>query len=755
MRTVAGVWPGSVRLVVCAAGLWAAALLSFGPWALLATPALALVGFVCLRRHHHFGVVLIMFSCLLTIQITALGAARGPAEDTEVTGTVIGHSQPGASGWSRLTLLTPTGIAEVLSPSVPPDGARVLMTTERLDDIRISNTDPAVLRHPNALWQWRAELRSRLSADSQAAGHEGGDLLPGLVIGDTDPQGERMADDMRVVSLTHISAVSGSNVTIVSLGAGLLAGACRAGPRTRVAVGVLTCALYVFIVGFEPSAIRAAGMAIAVALVFLRGGGISPVAVVCSTVCLLLAFVPVLATSVGFVLSVVSTVAIMFIVPIILRRLVVHFSFLPAVLVTAVVVPLVAQLACTPVLVAIDPRIGAWSVAANALAAPAVLPATVLGFVSMVCAGLGLLGIPLLLWCAQAPAWLAALPAWWIVGVARLCASLPGAALDWPAPPWGTLIALGLLLVLGVGTWLLVRRRLWGLPILVLCLALTATVIVTGRTKAPAADWLVLVCDVGQGSGTLINLGAGRGLVIDTGKDPGPIDACLDDSGIETFDLVISHFDADHYAGYAGTTWSRSLQRLWVSGNVAAAPETRQIVADTGAEVVSTHRGETITAGPAEIGVLWPPLRPDTGGAQNPTAAQDAADSGVSEDAAGTEMRNEDSLVLRVEQAGVSYLIPGDVGEEEQYVIAQSLEPVDVLIAPHHGSADLSEGFFAAAAPRVGVISVGENSYGHPKPRAISAFGPVPVLRTDRCGSVAIYAEARYSSGRNCPESKE
>lgn len=780
-RTISQVRPGSLRLFACAAGLWAAALIGLGPWALLATPALALVGFVCLRRHHHLGVVLIMFACLLTIQITALGGARGPAEDTDVTGTVIGHSQPGASGWSRLTLLTQTGIAEVLSPSVPADGSRVLMRTERLDDIRISNEDPQVLREPNGIWQWRAALRSRLSEDSGAAGHEGGDLLPGLVIGDTDPQGERMQDDMRVVSLTHISAVSGSNVTIVSLGAGLLAGACRAGPRTRVTVGVLTCAGYVFIVGFEPSAIRAAGMAIAVALVFLRGGGIAPAAVMCSTVCLLLAFVPVLATSVGFVLSVVSTAAIMFIVPIILRRLSVHFSFLPSVLATAVVVPLIAQLACTPVLVAIDPRIGAWSVAANALAAPAVLPATVLGFVSMVCAGLGLLGIPLLLWCAQAPAWLAALPAWWIVEVARICASLPGAALDWPEPPWGTLIALGLLLILSVGTWLLVRRRLWGLPILVLCIALTATVIVTGRTRAPAADWLVLVCDVGQGSGTLINLGGGRGLVVDTGKEPGPIDTCLDDSGIETFDLVISHFDADHYAGYAGTTWSRTLVRLWVSANVAAASETRQIVTDTGAEAVATYRGETITAGAASIEVLWPPLRAgpgrqqptavtDAGTAQVPDAGTDTSpdtvpevgatgtpgdDAGTPGDDASTEVRNDDSLVLRVEADGVSYLIPGDVGEEEQYIIAQSLEPVDVLIAPHHGSADLSEDFFAAAAARMGVISVGENSYGHPNPRAIAAFGPVPVLRTDRCSSIAIYAEARYSTGRNCPESRQ
>lgn len=747
VRTTATVWPGSVRLLICALALWTTALLDLGPWALLAAPALAGTGFLCLRRHHHLGVLLIVFTCLFTVQTTMLGASRGTDEVTAVEGIVVGHSQPGDSGWSRLTVLSSTGLTEVLSPSVPPDGARVSMRTEALDDIRISNDDANVLRTPNGLWQWRGDLRMQLRLDSLASGHSGGALLPGLVVGDTEPQDARMEDDMRVVSLTHISAVSGSNVTIVSLGAGLLAGLCRAGPRTRVAVGVLTCIGYVFVVGFEPSAIRAAGMAIAVALVFLRGGGISPVAVMSSTVCILLSLVPVLATSVGFVLSVVSTAAIMFVVPPILRYLSLRLSLVPAIVISALIVPLVAQLACTPVLVAIDPRIGLWSVAANALAAPAVLPATVLGFLSMVCGGLGLVGVPGLLWCAQLPAWLGSLCAWWIVAVARVCAGLPGAALDWPEPPWGIVIALGLLVVLAAGTWLIVRRRLWGIPVVVVCICLSALVIVVGRTKPPADDWLVMICDVGQGSAALINLGEGRGLVVDTGKDPKPIDVCLDEGGIEEFDLFISHFDADHSAGYAGTTWSRTLHRLWVSANVSGGVEVRNIVEDTGAEVVPTARGRTFDAGGARIEVLWPPAREaeETGGTEKTDGSEEAAGS------EGTEVRNEDSLVLRVEQNELSYLVPGDIGEDEQYILAQNLEPVDVLIAPHHGSSDLSEDFFTAAGARLGAISVGEeNSYGHPTPRALQAFGPVPVLRTDLCGTIAVYANALYSTGRNC-----
>lgn len=198
-----------MRLLICALALWTTALLDLGPWALLAAPALVGLGFLCLRRHHHLGVLLIVFTCLFTIQTTMLGAARGTDDATSAEGIVVGHSQPGESGWSRLTVLTSTGITEVLSPSAPPDGARVSMRTEALEDIRISNVDANVLRTPNRLWQWRTDLRMQLREDSLASGHSGGALLPGLVVGDTGPQNARMEDDMRVVSLTHISAVSG------------------------------------------------------------------------------------------------------------------------------------------------------------------------------------------------------------------------------------------------------------------------------------------------------------------------------------------------------------------------------------------------------------------------------------------------------------------------------------------------------------------------------------------------------------------
>lgn len=751
-------WPGSTRLLLVGIGLWAGALSALPLSTMVIAVPVAGLGFWLLsRRRHHLGVLLVLGACLFSIQLLTATAARGPEGPAFTSGVVLGHSAPGASGWTRLSVLTRTGVSEVLSPWAPPDGTAVEAETERFGEIRLARTDPSVVGEAGLIWRWRAEAREGLRVDSLSADNEGGNLLPGLVVGDTGPQSERMVEDLRVVSLTHVSAVSGSNVTIISVGAGLLAGLARAGPRTRIVVGALACLLYLFVVGFEPSAIRAAAMALVVAIVLLRGGGISPVAVLATCVCGLLCALPILGRSVGFVLSVLSTAAIVFVVPHVLRLLRSRIPILPSVLLTALTVPLIAQLACTPVLVGLDPRVGIWSVAANAVGGIAVMPATVLGFGSLLCGGIGILGVPGLLTCAQVLAWLGSGCAWWIVMVARLGASLPGAALDWPAPPWGTLLATGLLCGLALGLWLVIRRRSWGLPVMILVVCLVATTVVAMRARAPAAGWSVIVCDVGQGSAALVDLGSGHGLVVDTGKDARDVDRCLDESGLSDLDLMISHFDADHSAGYPGVAWGRRVDRLWVSEAASATAPARRAARDLGVGIRTTGRGEAEGIAQVHVQVLWPPRGPSEpssldadrlspepdpsgkgGGAQNQPELGD------------TSARNEDSLVVRIDVPGLSVLLPGDIGEEEQYILGQSLEPVDVLVSPHHGSGDLSPEFYLAARARLGVVSVGENRYGHPTTKALRAFGPVSVLRTDRCGTITLYPGPEFSTARNC-----
>jgi competence protein ComEC len=99
---------------------------------------------------------------------------------------------------------------------------------------------------------------------------------------------------------------------------------------------------------------------------------------------------------------------------------------------------------------------------------------------------------------------------------------------------------------------------------------------------------------------------------------------------------------------------------------------------------------------------------------------------------------NDESVVLLVTAAGGTALLAGDVEVAAQ----RDLGPVavDVLKVPHQGAATSDPEWLAATSPRVAVISVGPNDFGHPDPGVIAVLesGGAEVLRTDLEGDVVV-----------------
>ncbi|MFB7075293.1 ComEC/Rec2 family competence protein, partial [Streptomyces sp. NPDC056290] len=91
-------------------------------------------------------------------------------------------------------------------------------------------------------------------------------------------------------------------------------------------------------------------------------------------------------------------------------------------------------------------------------------------------------------------------------------------------------------------------------------------------------------------------------------------------------------------------------------------------------------------------------------------------------------------------------LLLGDLEPPSQRALARSpaarrLTGVDVLKVAHHGSAHQDPDLLRRAAPRLALISTGEdNTYGHPAPGTVAALraGGATVLRTDRDGALAV-----------------
>ena len=104
-------------------------------------------------------------------------------------------------------------------------------------------------------------------------------------------------------------------------------------------------------------------------------------------------------------------------------------------------------------------------------------------------------------------------------------------------------------------------------------------------------------------------------------------------------------------------------------------------------------------------------------------------------------MPNNASAVLLVTVEGQGILITGDIEREAQAEIMREVKSVevDVVKVPHHGSANLAEGFADWVGAEIALISVGQdNEYGHPAPEALRAWGASEIFRTDQEGAVSL-----------------
>ena len=556
-------------------------------------------------------------------------------------------------------------------------------------------------------------------------------LLPGLVDGDTSQQPEDLAEAMRTTGLTHLSAVSGTNVSIVCAMALALARGVGLGRRTRLVAAGVMLAGFVALARPEPSVLRAAVMGAIGLLAVGTSRRRAAVPALSAAVVVLLVLDPWLARSFGFALSVVATLGILLFAS---RWARAWSRRLPGPLArplaTALAVPVAAQVTCTPLLVLLSGQISLVAVPANLLAEPCVAPATVLGVAAAVAS-------PVSPGVAGLLARVGGLPCQAIGWIARSLAQVPGGQLPWPsAAPAAVLLSVLLAAGVFLGPVLARRRR----PLLLSAAALTLLVVLAvarpsllprpGSGAWPPTGWVLVVCDVGQGDALVLSTGPGRAVLVDAGPDPDAVDDCLRDLGIRRLDsVVLTHFHADHVDGLAGALRGRRVGQVVVTivdDPPAQARQVRALARGAGVAVRTVVDGESWRDGPLSWQVLWPGRVVHDGSVPNNA-----------------------SIVLRANTGGLSLLLLGDVEPAAARAVAVRARQVpggpqvDVLKVAHHGSGQQDAGLLADARPRLALVSVGEgNDYGHPAPSLLRRLAEqgTAVARTDRQGDLAVVA---------------
>ncbi|MCH9769077.1 MAG: ComEC/Rec2 family competence protein [Actinomycetia bacterium] len=254
-------------------------------------------------------------------------------------------------------------------------------------------------------------------------------MLPALVLGDMTAVPGSTTADFRTSGLTHLTAVSGANVTIVCGAVLLTAG--LIGPRAAVALAALALVGFVVVVQPSPSVLRAAVMGAITLLAVLSHRRRQAIPALAATVLVLMVADPRLAVDVGFALSASATAALVLVAPAWSRRL--ADRGWPRPLADAVSVAVAAQLVTAPLVAGISGSVSLVSVAANLLVAPVIPPITVIGTAAAALCVMWPMGADLLIRFTGPEVW-------WLLAVARRAADLPAASVSVPSGTAGVAV---------------------------------------------------------------------------------------------------------------------------------------------------------------------------------------------------------------------------------------------------------------------------------------------------------------------------
>lgn len=550
-------------------------------------------------------------------------------------------------------------------------------------------------------------------------------LIPGLALGDDSRINPELEADMKTSGLAHLTAVSGSNVTLLISIVLAIGRTFRWTAKTNYSIALFSLLAFVILVRPQPSVLRASVMGLIMVLALFTKSQKSPMPALFASVIMLILIDPWLSVSYGFALSVFATGGLLlWAKSLMMQADQVLPRRIPEWVVAGLVVTLSAQIAVFPLLVSLGSQVSLGSLPANLVSVPLAGPTMVLGLIAAIL-------VPIYFPLAQVFAWLATFPAYGISLSAKVIAKQDWLVIPWPEGITGVLLAI---VFVGVsGRLILIWPRLTteqkkfsisGFFVFVFLLWQPPNKALTNWVPS---NWQIVSCDVGQGDATLIRTARNEAIVVDVGGDPKLINDCLTQVKVDRIPLLLlTHFHADHVVGLPGALANREVEQIRVSP-LTDPPLTTEFVykvlSEFGKNTSVLAYPEYLKINDLEIFTIWPKARLN----QASTTPNNA------------------SVSILVKTPDLSVLLPGDVEPPAQNAIVDLVGTlkVDVIKIPHHGSRYQSADFAKAASPKVALVSSGiGNSYGHPAPETIFMYELVgaKVLRTDRSGSIAIFS---------------
>lgn len=229
--------------------------------------------------------------------------------------------------------------------------------------------------------------------------------------------------------------------------------------------------------------------------------------------------------------------------------------------------------------------------------------------------------------------------------------------------------------------------------------------------------------NVGQGDGELIRVDRAN-FLIDSGKDSSVVnnlDKIIPNYKKRIDIAFISHGQTDHAGGIFYLLKSYDVGYVVYNGDDTPLWQNlKKLLEEKNVPYVILYAGDRVIYGQNLFNILWPTVLTREIGS------------------------NDNSMVIKYDNKDYSALFTADISSKVESKIIASDIGADVIKVPHHGSKYSSSRIFLDSVnPKIAVIEVGKNSYGHPTKEVLSRLKEVgsKILRTDLNGIVRIIFE--------------
>ncbi len=265
--------------------------------------------------------------------------------------------------------------------------------------------------------------------------------------------------------------------------------------------------------------------------------------------------------------------------------------------------------------------------------------------------------------------------------------------------------------------------------------------------KGYAGDLTFTFLSVGEGDSIFITTPNNKRILVDAGRNFGRgktsatsvILPFFSANGITSLDIMLlTHPDTDHIGGSVDILENIEVGEIVTNGENAKNKTylgLRDLIEKTGQK-------EKIISSPEEIS-------PD----------KDVSIIAFKPPDIKKNNQNDTSIILLIKYKDFDAILMGDNETNSYEQLKENLHPsgkIEVFKVGHHGSKNsVNKKMAELVAPNVSVVSVGENSYGHPHPKTLSALRGSRIYRTDMDNTVRIKTNGKdfdvytYSPDKN------